>query len=440
MAMNMKRIRCVGLALIALGSIHSPASALVVGENTQVSAIKELPWITVHLQAVQLADDDGARLTPLDPKKMQVEVDWANVAYKDAHVRFVWDASKDISRVNSTLLNTLEETATVKWPQIRAAGNKEAMRYPGKFVILFRFGTDKKTPVGGSFSWCDLLFVASCSSDGWGTRYWNLAHEMGHNLGLPHPHGGPEFKDVKEAEKYFIEHGRDPKVFDGDGLADTPPFPGIPSTYWDDDNNTITVEGVNFTIPRGNVPSYTFAKDKSKNGVPLTPMQIRRVRWFLELRSKNKMALPTNVGLGDVLEAEALKVVDHEGCNLVNQDMKEFDEGQWSANKQVFVADCKKGSSVSWSFDVGEKGRYELLLGLTHAMDYGQVQVYVDGKKVGKVFDTYGPSVVASGPVSFGRLNLSKGKHEFKLESVGKNMDSQGYCMGLDCLSLVPQK
>jgi hypothetical protein len=394
------------------------------------------PWMTVKVHGIQLSDDDGSRLTPVDPEKVAEQVAYANVAYECAHIRFVMDPRRDITQLRSTVLNRMETTPDIDWQQLKSAAHEVCARYPGRLIILFRYGTGDE-PVGGSFSWCDLMFVASCGSQGWGDRYWNLAHEIGHNFGLPHPHGGPEFKTVEEAEKYFIEHGKDPNVFEGDGFADTPPHPAIPSLYWSDDVNTVTLAGVEFTIPRGDITSYYFARDRSNNGPPLTPSQIRIVRWNLRLRSSAAMALPTNVGMPGALEAEAL-AVSSEHCTPTNQQMAGFGLGLWSGDAHLFVAGSRQGAHLVLEFTVPKAGLYRLSLGLTYAPDYGQVRALVDGKRVGNVFDAYGPMVTASGPVDFGSVELDKGKHRLKLEIVGKNQDATGYQAGLDCMSLTP--
>jgi len=398
------------------------------------ASASEMKWHTVHLQAVQLSDDDGSRQTPLDPKLMQVEVDWANKAFASAGIRFVWDSKKDIAQMRSTKLNRMETDEKYTWKMLVGDAAKVASKYPNRLLILHRYGTGKD-PAGDSFSGGDLLFVASCGSNGWGDRYWNLAHEISHNLSLPHPHGGPEFANVAAAEKYFIENGKDPKVFDGDGMDDTPPFPAIPSTYWDDDHNTITVCGVDFTIPRGNVPSYTFARDQKKNGAPLSPMQIRRMRWMLNLREKARMQLPTNKAINARFEAEELKVLATKDCDVTKQDMSIYNNPLWSENAQAFVS-AKIGSSVEWNISAGEDGRYEILCGFTYAPDFGTVRVSIDGKQIGKDFDCWGPEVLVSGPVKFGSRYLFKGNHKLKVVVVGKNQDSKGTSFGLDCLSL----
>lgn len=412
-----------------------PALLLTIGAKSEAP---QMMWHTVHLQSVQLSDDDGSRQTPLDPKVMQVQVDWANKAFASAGIRFVWDPAKDIAQMRSTKLNRMETDEKYTWKMLVADAGSVAAKYPNRLLLLHRYGTGKD-PAGDSFSGGDLLFVASCGSNGWGDRYWNLAHEISHNLSLPHPHGGPEFAKVADAEKYFIENGKDPKVFDGDGLDDTPAFPAIPSTYWDDDHNTITVCGVDFTIPRGNVPSYTFARDQKKNGAPFSPMQIRRMRWMLDLREKAKMQLPSNKSIKQPVEAENLKVLATKDCDVSKQDMAGYNNPSWSSDAQAFIG-SKIGSEATWNFPVNEDGRYELVLGFTHAPDFGIVRVSIDGKRIGKDFDCWGPEVFASGPVKFGSRLLFKGNHKLKVVVVGKNPDSKGTSFGLDCVYLVPVK
>src|SRR5262249_36544288 len=82
-----------------------------------------------------------------------------------------------------------------------------------------------------------------------------LAHEPGHFLGLDHTHGR-EFKTVKDAEEHFLQNNRNPQVFDGDGLADTPPDPYIAELKRDFPSKGLYLAGVRFNPDRTNIMSY----------------------------------------------------------------------------------------------------------------------------------------------------------------------------------------
>ena len=113
--------------------------------------------------------------------------------------------------------------------QQRVYANSLQAAYPGAFAVFFRWGPDA-LPTGGGFSWYDYNFV---TMGGWddmghcGHSHWeSLGHELGHFLGLPHTFAVEPFIDQAAAEAYFVSHGKNPAVFDGDGFSDTPPDPG----------------------------------------------------------------------------------------------------------------------------------------------------------------------------------------------------------------------
>ena len=76
---------------------------------------------------------------------------------------------------------------------------------------------------------------------------------------------------------------------------------------------------------------------------------------------------------------------------------------------------------------------------LTKAPDYGIVQFYLDGKKLGQPIDLYHSSVVASGSMSFGQQQLTAGEHKLGLEIVGANTKAiKNYMAGIDYVKLEP--
>ena len=81
---------------------------------------------------------------------------------------------------------------------------------------------------------------------------------------------------------------------------------------------------------------------------------------------------------------------------------------------------------------------YQLEIYFTRAPDYGQVQVAIDGKPVGSVFDGFYHEVAPAGQLAVGNVDLRQGTHRLRFTSVGKNERSTGWHMGVDCLELVP--
>ena len=84
-----------------------------------------------------------------------------------------------------------------------------------------------------------------------------------------------------------------------------------------------------------------------------------------------------------------------------------------------------------------QAGRYRLSMQFTKAPDYGIVQLYLDGQKLGDALDLYHDSVIPSGEVSFGHFQLAAGQHKLAVEVVGANDKAvKSYMFGLDYLKL----
>ncbi|HUT36650.1 MAG TPA: DUF2961 domain-containing protein [Planctomycetota bacterium] len=138
------------------------------------------------------------------------------------------------------------------------------------------------------------------------------------------------------------------------------------------------------------------------------------------------------------IEAEKLPVVASDGGRGDTQHMGSFGANQWSGEAQLFFTPKAKGAYVTVELTVPKDGRYDLDLYYTKAGDYGIVQLSLDGKPVGKPFDGFNNGVIPSGKVPYGAVELKAGKHQLKLEVVGRNDASTGFYAGVDCLALTP--
>jgi len=140
----------------------------------------------------------------------------------------------------------------------------------------------------------------------------------------------------------------------------------------------------------------------------------------------------------DAIEAERLRVVASEGGRADTQHMGAFGMARWSGRAQLFFTPRAKGACVTVELPVAKGGRYELAIYYTKAADYGIVQLHLDGKPLGQPFDGFNRTVVPSGKVPYGTVELAAGKHKLKFEVVGKNDSSRGFYVGIDCLTLIP--
>jgi hypothetical protein len=76
---------------------------------------------------------------------------------------------------------------------------------------------------------------------------------------------------------------------------------------------------------------------------------------------------------------------------------------------------------------------------LTKARDYGIIQLFLDGQKLGKPIDCYNPDVVPTGSIDLGVQQLSAGQHVFALEVTGASDKAvKAYMSGLDYVKLEP--
>ncbi len=93
---------------------------------------------------------------------------------------------------------------------------------------------------------------------------------------------------------------------------------------------------------------------------------------------------------------------------------------------------------VALEVPVKNPGRYDIVANLTKASDYGTVQIYWDGKKLGGTFDGYAQTVSPTGEIKLGTLELPAGQSHLEIEIAGANEKSRGRTAGLDYLRLVP--
>jgi WD40 repeat protein len=137
------------------------------------------------------------------------------------------------------------------------------------------------------------------------------------------------------------------------------------------------------------------------------------------------------------LEAEDLEILHWADCNLTVQPLS--GAGQWSNGRHLFCR-TRQGGYVELALDVARTDEYALDLYFTRAPDYGRVEVSLDGKKVGPVFDGFRASLAPSGKVPFGNVRLAAGRHRLRFRAVDKQAQSSGYYLGIDCLVLTPLK
>jgi len=139
-----------------------------------------------------------------------------------------------------------------------------------------------------------------------------------------------------------------------------------------------------------------------------------------------------NYKVKGAFEGEGLKILSKTGGNPQEQDLTGF-AGQWSNDAHLWWIDAKPGDRLELGLPVKTGGNYNLSMQFTKAPDYGIVQLYLDGQKLGGSLDFYHPSVSPSGAVSFGSFQLTAGQHKISVEVIGANEKAvKAYMFGLD--------
>ncbi len=116
---------------------------------------------------------------------------------------------------------------------------------------------------------------------------------------------------------------------------------------------------------------------------------------------------------------------------------------KWSAGRMLWYQSDTLGDFLSLQVPVSETGRYEVMMNLAKATDFGIFQLSVDGKALGKPFDAYNGTggvghthAIKARKVSFGVVELEAGTRTFEFRLVGKNDKATSYMVGVDCILL----
>jgi hypothetical protein len=174
--------------------------------------------------------------------------------------------------------------------------------------------------------------------------------------------------------------------------------------------------------------AYWYLSSGGKDPYQPVPLN-ERIGYFVPVQ-------PTRVP--GAIEGESLKVLSKTGGGTEEQDLTGF-EGQWSNDAHLWWTQARPGHTLELAVPVAQSGRYALSLHLTKARDYGIVQLYLDGKKLGDPIDLFNPQVIPSGPIRAGVHDLTAGEHTLKVEIVGANPKAiKSYMFGLDYLKLEP--
>lgn len=376
---------------------------------------------TVLVRAIRASDDDGGRQAETQPEDVAAWVDYASRAFGPAGLTLGYDGQ--LLDLRSTVVNSISPESDV-----RAAQNVLApllAQHQGELVVITRHGPGR-APTGQAYASAQMDYVvmpgfASIRQCGH-LHPDTLAHELGHFLGLAHTHK-TEFRTVAEAAAAFQRAGGNPLIFDGDGLSDTPPDPGIGETTCGR-VPFVDLAGVRLPLPLNNVMSYYDGR------MVLTAGQLDRARWMIAERRARGWRAAKNRPMAP-LEAERMRLPPAAPCRV--QHMTDFGDGSWSGNAQLHCS-----GPVELGFNVRQRGSYLVIVYGTRSNDFATVEITVDGRPIGG-YEGAAPTVLPTGPLTLGPVRLGDGDHRLGVRPVGRAPRAQGMALGIDAFELVPQ-
>ena len=138
------------------------------------------------------------------------------------------------------------------------------------------------------------------------------------------------------------------------------------------------------------------------------------------------------------VEGEKMKIIAKSGGNPRMQEVAGYGDN-WSGQQHLWWTNGKPGDTLDLRLPVEKAGAYALKIQLTKARDYGIVQLYLDGNKLGGPIDLYNPSVAPTGVLDMGKHELAAGDHTLRIEIAGANEQAvKAYMAGLDYVKLDP--
>jgi hypothetical protein len=100
----------------------------------------------------------------------------------------------------------------------------------------------------------------------------------------------------------------------------------------------------------------------------------------------------------------------------------------------------KPGDELLLEFDVPKAGEYQVFGRFLKAIDYGIIQLAINGTKAGKPIDFYHDGVVHTADIPLGKFPLRQGRNRLSAVVVGANRRAQKeFMFGLDYLLLKPE-
>jgi hypothetical protein len=147
-------------------------------------------------------------------------------------------------------------------------------------------------------------------------------------------------------------------------------------------------------------------------------------------------AEPKTFRVPGVLEGEDLAIISKSAGNPRPQDMSSYGD-VWSGRTHLWWTDAKPNDTLELAVPVDKDGAYRIVARMTKAVDYGIMQLRLDGKELGGPIDLYNDGVILMPEIELGTMPLTKGRHVLQVKIVGANDKAvKNYMFGLDYLKL----
>jgi len=174
--------------------------------------------------------------------------------------------------------------------------------------------------------------------------------------------------------------------------------------------------------------SYWYARPGGSDDFPAIAVD--------NLKVITPLPLPAMKVVEGALEGERLKVGESTGGQVVRQTSGAWG---WSREEQLWWRYGEPGDTLTIIFPVEKAGRYDVRAVFTKAVDYGIVQLRLNGQEAGAPRDFFNDGVIATPEESLGVFELTQGENTLTAEIVGANENAVPSCMfGLDYLLLKP--
>jgi hypothetical protein len=171
--------------------------------------------------------------------------------------------------------------------------------------------------------------------------------------------------------------------------------------------------------------AYWYAMPGAEDNFPaIKPEQ-------LVVRPMPKYEVPHVAG---AIEGESMRIVKSTGT----PEPQDWD-GDSAGRHLWWHGGQKPGDDLRLEFNVAKAGKYRVFGRFLKAVDYGIIQLAINGQKAGEPIDFYHDGVIQTGELPLGTFELHKGANELSAVVVGANPKAQKqYMFGLDYILLKP--